>query len=202
MDLIEDIKIYLPQYLSEENLVSLRRELKRFGQGYDYGAYFTSKLREEPYLFQGDGTIAPYCIFPNPAIKDIPVLLLSNTCDMDISNQRVNTCRIMYTPILKIDKYIESLKKREIPEERINNHIRDLKEQTISQAMYLPSSHILGYDGVVFFDRVISIQLTEDIVKNFVRDRKIVLSNYGFYLLLLKLSYHFTRIQEKVDRSA
>jgi hypothetical protein len=27
------------------------------------------------------------------------------------------------------------------------------------------------------------------------------LSNFGFYLYLLKLSIHFTRIQEKIDRS-
>lgn len=202
MDLVEDIKIYLPQYLSEESLISLKRELKRFGKGYDFGAYFTSKLKDKPYLFQGDVTIAPYCSLPDTTIRDIPVLLLSNTCDMDISNQRMNACRIMYAPILKIDRYIESLRKRDIPEDSISNHIRDIKEQTVSQVLYLPSSSILEYDGVVFFDRAISIPLTEDTVERFVRDRKIVLSNYGFYLLLLKLSYHFTRIQEKVDRAS
>lgn len=203
MDFGEDIKLYLPQYLAEDNLTVLKQQLKAFGEGHDIGEYFTSRLKDEPYLFQGDGVKSIMVNLPNPEIKhDIPVLLLSNTCDMDVNNSRLNQCRIMYAPILNLDKYINALKSNGISYDRIQNHVKEIKNQSISQILYLPTSILYGYDSIVMFDRAISIPLSKENINNLVRSRLFTLSNYGFYLLLLKLSYHFTRIQEKVDRSA
>lgn len=140
---------------------------------------------------------------PNPEVKeDIPVILLSNTCDMDIENKRLNPCRIMYAPILNLDKYISTLEKNGVSLERINNHVTDIKNQTISQILYLPTAIIYGHDSIVMFDRTISMPISADNIKKMIGSRFFTLSNYGFYLLLLKLSYHFTRVQEKVDRTA
>lgn len=52
-----------------------------------------------------------------------------------------------------------------------------------------------------FFDRAISLPLTEDIVKNMCGNKLFTLSNFGLYLFLFKLSVHFTRIQERIDRT-
>lgn len=108
----------------------------------------------------------------------------------------------MYAPILNLDKYINALKSNGISDDRIQNHVKEIKNQSISQILYLPTSILYGYDSIVMFDRAISIPLSKENINNLVRSRLFTLSNYGFYLLLLKLSYHFTRIQEKVDRSA
>lgn len=208
MDL-DEIKLYLPQYLSEDKLTELRKELRRFGSGNDSWKYFTDRLKSEPTLFQGDGTVAVVCSLPDTRIQDAPVLLLSNTCDMALENPRLNPSRIMYAPILNLEKYIERLYASGVDEERINNHITDIKNQQISQIFYLPTSvlgsegnAVSGHDSIVFFDRTMSIALTPKNVEDMLSSRLFTLSNYGFYLLLLKLSYHFTRIQEKVDRSA
>lgn len=199
----EDIKLYLPQYLSEDNLVELKKQLKAFGEGHDTGEYFTTRLKNEQFLFQGDGVKSIMVNIPNPEVKeDIPVILLSNTCDMDIENKRLNPCRIMYAPILNLDKYISTLEKNGVSLERINNHVTDIKNQTISQILYLPTAIIYGHDSIVMFDRTISMPISADNIKKMIGSRFFTLSNYGFYLLLLKLSYHFTRVQEKVDRTA
>lgn len=201
MDLGDDIKRYLPQYLSEDNLVDLKKQLKAFGEGHDSGEYFTTRLKDEPHLFQGDGVKSIMINIPDTTVQcDRHVLLLSNTCDMDLNNVRLNPCRIMYAPILNIEKYITMLERNGEPRERIDNHIKDIKNQIISQILFLPTSVFGGADSIVLFDRAISVPLTKDAVDGMLSSRTFSLSNYGFYLLLLKLSYHFTRIQEKVDR--
>ncbi len=201
MDLGDDIKLYLPQYLSEDNLVDLKKQLKAFGEGHDSGEYFTTRLKNEPYLFQGDGVKSIMINMPDVAVQaDRPVLILSNTCDMDLNNARLNPCRIMYAPILNLDKYIAMLVANKVSEERIDNHIKDIKNQVISQILFLPTSVFGGADSIVLFDRAISVPLTQEYVDDMLGTRTFSLSNYGFYLLLLKLSYHFTRIQEKVNR--
>lgn len=201
MDFEDSIKLYLPQYLSEEKLKDLKRQLRDFATGHDNGKYFTTRLKNDPNLFQGDGIIAPMCNFPDLTVKEVPVLLLSNTCDMDINNNRPNSCRLMYAPILNLDKYIQSLKNRKLEETTISTHIADIKNQVVSQIFYLPTSVFWGHDSIILFDRAMSIPLTKENIFSCIKSRSFSLSNYGFYLLLLKLSYHFTRIQEKVDRS-
>ncbi len=128
-------------------------------------------------------------------------MLLSNTCDMDINNKRLYPCRIMYAPILNLDKYIKSLKDKGISETRIISHVTDIKRQLISQIMYLPTKSIFDHDSIVMFDRGMSIALSPKNIAEMLSSRMFTLSNYGFYLFLLKISYHFTRIQENVDRS-
>lgn len=198
---LDDIELYLPRYLSEDNMTALRNELIKFGNDKDSGAYFTTRLKDQPLLYQGDGVFAPVCNLPDPKVQNAPVILLSNTCDMDINNQRLNPCRIMYTPILNLDKYIKSLKDKGISETRIISHVTDIKRQLISQIMYLPTKSIFDHDSIVMFDRGMSIALSPKNIAEMLSSRMFTLSNYGFYLFLLKISYHFTRIQENVDRS-
>lgn len=202
MELEENIKLYLPQYLSEDKLISLKKELKNFGNRRDSGKYFTTFLKSDSNLFQGDCVKAQVWNLPDIESREENVILLSNTCDMDISNQRLNQCRVMYAPIFNLEKYRQKLLEKKFEKNKIDNHIKDIKNQLVSQILYLPTKSILGYDSFVLFDRTISIPLTSEIVANCTKTRKVSLSNYGFYLFLLKLSYHFTRIQEHVDRDA
>lgn len=202
MELEENIKLYLPQYLSEDKLISLKKELKNFGNRRDSGKYFTTFLKSDSNLFQGDCVKAQVWNLPDIESREENVILLSNTCDMDISNQRLNQCRVMYAPIFNLEKYRQKLLEKKFEKNKIDNHIKDIKNQLVSQILYLPTKSILGYNSFVLFDRTISIPLTSEIVANCTKTRKVSLSNYGFYLFLLKLSYHFTRIQEHVDRDA
>jgi len=55
-------------------------------------------------------------------------------------------------------------------------------------------------DSIVFLDRVNNYPLGEMSVEDVKRKKLFVLSNYGLYIFLIKLSIHFTRIQENGDR--
>lgn len=201
MDVVDNIKLYLPQYLSDSEKTRLKEELSKFPMDGTIDTVYTSSLKDAEYLLQGDGiNNVPYLSFPNTTINNVPVLLLSNTCDMSTENKRMNECRIMYSPILKLEKYEELLKKNYTPD-RVENHLKEIRKQYISQILYLPKGANLDYEGIVFFDRSISIPLNEERVKEMCKNKLFTLSNFGFYLYLLKLSIHFTRIQEKIDRS-
>lgn len=201
MEVVDNIKLYLPQYLSDIEQSRLREELSQFPMDGTKDTVYTSALQNADYLLQGDGIdMVPYLNFPDLTIKEVPVLLMSNTCDMSTENRRMNDSRIMYSPIIRLDKY-EQLLRSKFPEERVTNHLKDIRAQYVSQILYLPKGERLDYEGIVFFDRSISIPLNKDRVGYMCEHKLFTLSNFGFYLYLLKLSIHFTRIQEKIDRS-
>lgn len=201
MDLDDEIKKYLPQYLSDAELNHLKDELAKFPTDGTKDTIYTIAFNGADFLLQGDGIgKMPYLNFPNADVHSLNAILLSNTCDMSTENKRMNPCRIMYAPILNFEKYADKLRES-FPEQRVTNHLKDVKAQLISQMLYLPKGGKMDYDGIVFFDRAISLPLTEDIVKNMCGNKLFTLSNFGLYLFLFKLSVHFTRIQERIDRA-
>lgn len=62
-------------------------------------------------------------------VKKVSCLILSNTCDMDLSNSRMFPASIMYAPIINLTKYISVLQKQGINSSKIENHISNLKQQ-------------------------------------------------------------------------
>ena len=110
--------------------------------------------------------------------------------------------RILYAPLINYEKYKSSLLHRfEYKSEQVKNHLRDLKNQKITQALFLPKGANLSYDAIVFFDRMINLPISNKLVNQMTHNKIFTLSNFGFYLFLLKLSVHFTRIQEKIERN-
>ena len=196
----EELKKYLPKYLSEENYRNLLSELKSFPDNIDVRMY-TSFLNND-ILYQGDGIDNMPIIDLAKGSKDIklvPALILSNTCDMDLSNTRMFPSSIMYAPIIKLSNYQSILNLHCSDTEKVNNHIFNLKQQKITQIMYLPATGKME-ESLVFLDRVYSID-NKYINRSNLKDiRFFSFSDYGFYLFVFKLSVHFSRIQEKVNR--
>ena len=110
--LFDDIKTFLPKYLSEEATVSLFRELASFPSNIDTRMY-TLKLKDEQILFQGDGLSDLW-------ISDLPgerrersrVMVLSNTCDVAPENKRLLGPRVRYAeqPALIAKSHQEALR--------------------------------------------------------------------------------------------
>lgn len=201
MEIVDDIKLYLPQYLSSEEQGRLREELAKFPTDGTKDTVYTSIFKDADYVLQGDAIgFMPYLIFPSTDIRKVPVTLLSNTCDMSNDNKRMYDSRVMYAPILNLEKFEMSLRKK-YDNQRVDNLIKSIKAQHISQILYLPKGGSMQYEGIVFFDRAISAPLNKELVCQMCANRMFSLSNFGFYLFLLKLSIHFTRVQEKIDRA-
>jgi hypothetical protein len=202
---IEEIQKYLPQYLSAPSQHQLFDELRNFPENIDKRLYSESLLEKEN-IFQGDG-IARMLVsnLPSKEFREMPAIVLSNTCDIDIENKRLFPSRIVYAPIFLLVKYRNMLIEEFVKTGKnsinsINAHISAIKRQEITQILYLPQGGRLSDDSIVFLDRLNNYP-ADEIEAGFVKYNKLfTLSNYGFYLFIIKLSIHFTRIQERVDR--
>ncbi len=201
--LSEDIKIYLPKFLSSESSQELFECLKDFPNNIDERLY-TSYLKKEDSIFQGDGMKNMLVInLPQPDIKPIPSMILSNTCDISPDNTRLFNTNILYSPIFNLRKYKEKISSdSRKPLQAIEDHITAIKRQEITQIFFLPELKNQIEDSIVFFDRVCNC--SNKIIKkeNIDAERIFTLSDYGSYLFVLKLSIHFTRIFDKVERRA
>ena len=203
MTLEDEIRIYLPKYLSAENYDILIKELEDFPNNID-SRMFTS-IAEDDLLCQGD------------VIKDLPYaeidhldkgvvnkdcIVLSNTCDIDPHNHRQFQSRIMYAPLIELAKYKQVLlNHKAATEQQINDHIKSIREQRISQILYLPKSNSFN-ESIVFLDKVLNID-NRTVDRLTLKQRRLIsLSDYGFYMLLFKISVHFCRLQERVERGA
>lgn len=201
----DEIRKHLPQYLSSTSQNGLFKDLKEFPDNIDQ-RLFSPKLLDHDLIYQGDGieglTVSN---FPSTETRDLPAIVFSNTCDVNPENKRFFSSRIVYSPMFKLDKYKHMLIEEFVDTsehtlEAINNHIEAIKKQLITQIMFLPKGCKLQDDSIVFLDRVNNYPLGEMSVEDVKRKKLFVLSNYGLYIFLIKLSIHFTRIQENVDR--
>lgn len=198
---LDDLKLYLPKFLSVESEKELFDGLKDFPYNIDSRIY-TNYLLETDIIYQGDGIKDLLFVnLPNTEIKPAPGMILSNTCDIDLKNVRNFPSQIVYSPIFNLKKYQETLyKKSKKTKSQIDSHIQSIKHQEITQIFFLPKLEGKIDDSIVFFDRVVNFPNKLISRENLKEKRLFTLSDYGSYLFLLKLSIHFTRIQDKVER--
>lgn len=199
MTSFEDIKKYLPQYLSDSDAKQLFSALKDFPNNIDERFYSNYSL-DDNILYQGDCLKdIPAFYLPDTRSKLSQSMAISNTCDMDLNNKRLWNTHILFSQIILLEKLEKALYQK-FSEDRISNYISSLKKQQITNAFYLPKSKNLD-EAVAFFDYTNSFDINFVDRESLKEKRLVSLSNYGFYILLLKLSIHFTRIQEKVQRN-
>ena len=200
---LEEIKIYLPKYLSPESEENLFDQLKQFPENMDHRLY-TNYLLEPEVIYQGDGIKGLLVVnLPDAQIRPARGMILSNTCDVDERNKRLFPSSLVYAPIFNLEKYQKGLLTSEILKDagQIEDHIYAIKKQRITQIFYLPKGGALENESIVFLDRVNSCD-NSFLSKVEIKDiRLFTLSNYGLYLFIFKLSVHFTRITEGIDRS-
>lgn len=196
----KDISLYLPKYLSEESKNALYSALKDFPDVHP-DKFYTSQLVEKAVIFQGDG-LKDFLFINLPNTSEIKYrdgIVLSNTCDISEENVKVFVPRIVYAPIISLEKYCGWLKNLGKSEDYIQSQVINIKQQSNTSIFYLPANWVID-DSIVFLDNLFNIQ-SDSIKTNQLKERRIfTLSGYGHYLFLFKLSFHFSRIQEKVDR--
>ncbi|MEM9858464.1 MAG: hypothetical protein AAF843_13965 [Bacteroidota bacterium] len=198
---LDDLKIYLPKYLSAESEKQLFDSLKDFPSNIDQRLY-TNHLENEPIIFQGDGLRNLLAInLPSTETKVVSGMVISNTCDIDPVNKRNFPSQIVYAPIIDLGKYSNSLRSQ-LPEEKVSGHLAAIRKQYITQIFYLPPILNKLKESIVFLDRLHNVGSNKYDRSELNLSRIFSLSNYGNYLFLFKLSLHFTRIQDKVDRKS
>lgn len=198
---IDDIDIYLPKFLSSESERELFKGLKDFPINFEK-RFYASSLKNSKYVYQGDGIKDLLVVnIPNNEMKPAPCLILSNTCDIDPENIRNFPSQVVYAPIFNLKKYQETIYgNSKKSHEQIAAHISSIKKQEVTQIFYLPKLEGILEESIVFLDRV-NNSPNEMIDRDHLSSKRLfTLSNLGEYLFILKLSIHFSRIQDKVDR--
>ena len=197
---IEDVQRYLPKYLSAENYKTLLNELNNFPNNLDKRMY--AKGPGENVIYQGDGIKSfPFVDLQHidKGTKIINGIVISNTCDIELTNIRLYTPSILYAPICSLDNYINMLESNKVNKNKIDNQIKDIRNQKITSIFFLPENGTIS-DSIVFLDRISHID-NNYIDRNQLSEQRLFsLSDYGFYLFLFKLSVHFSRIQEHINR--
>jgi len=107
---------------------------------------------------------------------------------------------VSYCPLIQFKKYINLLSRAGISDKKIEEHSHDIQTQRITQILYLPAGAQMNEDHIAFLDRTCHANTNIFFESDVVTQRKASFNNFGFYLFLLKLSIHFTRIREGVDR--
>jgi len=196
---VENIELFLPRYLTDTTASGLIDSLRQFPDNVDQRLYLGSLAASEPML-QGDGIEElTVCHLSTRSFYDAPCVVLSNSCDIDPANERHTPVNICYAPIFRLDKYRQELE-RKYDHGKATSVVESIRKQRVTQYFYLPSGLGLSYEGVVFLDQVCSAPPTPEFHAQMKARRIFTLSQYGFYLFLFKLSVHFTRMGEGVDR--
>lgn len=195
----KNLELFLPRYLSDITRNSLIDALSQFPDNIDQRLYAPRNALPESIL-QGDGVgELIVCQIPTRRFYQAPCIVLSNSCDIDPRNRSYSPVNVCYAPIFRLSKLEQELTRHYAPE-RTANILFSIRKQYVSQYFYLPQNQGLDYEGVVSLDQVCSTPNTEEFYESLKRMRVFSLSQYGFYLFLFKLSVHFTRMGEGVDR--
>jgi hypothetical protein len=192
---------HIPYYLTAEDQKVLLEELSAISRG-GKAEYLLSASRDsfKEVMLQGDGWRGfQLFLFETGDRRSVRGIVLSNSCDVDPENPRDVPARVIFAPLVKLAAFKALLEAGGISAERIADKIAAIKAQKTSNIFYLPAGGILQEDYVVRFDDAHNMPVAAH-TKAEGREKLFTLSNTGFYMLVLKLSVHFCRLQEKVNR--
>ncbi|MEK6291772.1 MAG: hypothetical protein V4793_10355 [Paraburkholderia tropica] len=202
MSLFDEAKLYLPRHLTETETKKLLEDIQAFPGNLDKRLYMSPVKEDEFAVLQGDGIDEMAVVnLPDPEVRQVPVMLFSNSCDSDLENSRPFPAALCYAPIFNLDKYLDKLRERK-PPEFVEDHERNIRRQALTQIFFLPGSGKLDGDSIVFLDRINNCKSVSFDRSRLPERRLFSLSNFGHWLFLLKLSIHFSRLTDKTKRNS
>lgn len=194
----ENFKDQIPYYLTAApKQKALVENLERIVSGAQAGYYLEANENEH---LQGDGWRGlPLLSFATGERRDVRGVLLSNTCDVSPENQRSLPTRLTFAPIVRLSLLEYRFTERGLSADQIHGKIKAIKDQTLTSMFFLPAGGALEEDHVVLLDDIHSLPIVNH--DPTVNEKLFTLSMAGFYLFIFKLSIHFCRLHEDLDRS-
>lgn len=198
---VESLQQQIPYYLTAEDRQALVDELKAISHG-GTASYLLSPYHDsfKDEMLQGDGWRGfQLFMFDSGDRRSVRGIVLSNSCDVDPGNPREVPARVIFAPLVKLSAYEALLRGSGIDATRVDEKVASIKAQKTTNIFYLPADGPLDEDYVVRLDDAHSMPVAAHTEASD-REKLFTLSNTGFYMLVLKLSVHFCRLQEKVNR--
>lgn len=197
MDLPADsLSTFFPYYFTEERKRGLLSALKQLPLQKPYYA----KLAD-PEPLQGDGWSGLQILrFEDAARTRITGIVITNSCDLTADNARLVPSKLTFAPLIPLSGYLSVLERGGVTKERILQHAGDIRAQAVNSMFYLPSTHDLIEEHVALLFDLHTVP-TQAFEQDDGKRRVFSLSDIGFYLFVFKLSVHFCRLHENIDRS-
>lgn len=190
----ENLSKFLPYYLTEERKKGLLEALRNVPNRRYYGKI------PDPEPLQGDGWSGLRIRrFEDGAADNIKGVVLTNSCDLAAGNERLMPVRLNFAPLVSLDRYLGLLRANGIAAARVEQHAQDVRAQLISDLFYLPADVAIGGEHIALLHDIHTIPISKFSPDGSTK-RIFSLSYVGFYLFIFKLSVHFCRMHEAIDR--
>jgi hypothetical protein len=208
---------YITYYLNSDKKEDLFKEIVEHFPESTNSEKFYLKLQDLSSYYQGDGVgNVPFIVLNSHKeyeIRYLPAVILSNTCDINLDEKKKvdEDLFVVYAARFTLNNMISALRNRRVSEERIQSFIHGLKRNEISHLFYLPPMTIndqtIIEESFVRFDLISSLPIPHfykiyNTNYKIEGDRFFTLSDYGFYLFIIKLAIHFCRFSENVFRNS
>lgn len=195
-DSFEDVRQYLPKYLSPTDSRELFSALASYPDLTDY--YLAPDSLADDIL-QGDGWKSFVAInFETLERRMLAGIVISNSCDIDLANPRAGQRRILFSPLVSLRRYITLLEKSGFTKDRIDSQLQDIRRQRVTYLFYLPSLPYGPDESIALLDDLHTQPLQSFLESQ--RTRTFRLNQAAWYVFLIKLSIHFSRANEGVRR--
>lgn len=191
----ETIQDHIPYYLTIPQREGLIKALSEFPDNFNY--YMDGRDND---LLQGDGWSGFQLFkFPSGECANVFGVVLSNSCDVSSENKRALPVSIVFAPVLRLEDYRALLERAGVSVQAIRAKIESIRLQRVTEIFYLPAKGEEGECIVLFSDlHSMPYSAFESLEE---KGKRFTLSMCGFYLFLLKLSIHFCRFHENVERA-
>ena len=202
-------------YLSDTNKDRLRKGLAQFRpEKYNFESspiaeksytHFYLRTRND-FLLQGDILLQMrHSIFNEDSTEYEKIyteaIIISSTCDIeDETKSRDMPKQILFAPLVELESYLSEIAENE--NISIENIKLNIKNQQNSNIFYLPPNPQNGKEYVAILDRLFWFPTKElqNANEQLLQDKIASLDYFGYYLFLLKISYHLCRLPEDKHR--
>ncbi|TYZ12709.1 hypothetical protein FY528_05310 [Hymenobacter lutimineralis] len=217
---VTEIARLFPSFLTDTEKTRINQGLSQF----DASLASSSKLYTDfytagspAYLLQGD--LLPSMRLPvwqaqqgTYAKGHTNALLIANTCDVDVvGNPRNVPKEIGFVQLIPLADFLARLERtfqaQQLPlgtiRSKLQNIESELRGQLLTNVFYLPAvpgglpEQVALLDRPFWFPAAELAQISQVLLSN----RLASLSQWGYYLFILKLSYHLCRLPEERDRN-
>lgn len=195
----EQLRNQIPFYLTAEPAQKeLVQNLDALNRGATTGYYIPSvREPDADSMLQGDGWRGFQLFsFDSGEKRSVRGIVLSNSCDISKDNERAIAPKIVFAPIIQLSAIEARLRERGLADDSIAGRIAAIKSQSITSIFFLPAGGTLEHDYVALLDDLHSMPVAAHAES----EKLFTLSMAGFYLFTFKLSVHFCRLHEMVDR--
>lgn len=193
--LMEEIQNQIPYYLTREAGEGILKELESYSEK-------TQIIlnRESDGVLQGDGWRGFRLYdFNSSEVRKTRGIVISNSCDIDTENKRDFPAKITFAPLIRMKKIEEIFRGSGLDANTTEQKLRSIREQKSTSFFFIPSQIGLDDEYVIWFNDMHSMPVSS-FVESPEREKIFTLNMTGFYLLLFKISIHFCRFHENVDR--